>query len=58
LVFGEPISVSKDSRKFDYHKQLWLERVIEAQNKLEMLTGSPAREALLDEEHKTRKKIK
>jgi hypothetical protein len=58
LVFGEPISVSKDSRKFDYHKQLWLERVIEAQNKLEMLTGSPAREAVLDEEHKTRKKIK
>lgn len=58
LVFGEPIFVPKDCRNFDTHKQTWLERVIEAQNALEKITGIPAREALLDEEHQTRKKIK
>lgn len=57
LVFAEPISVDKDCRKLDHHKQVWLERVIEAQNELERLTGSPAREAVLDERHKTRKKL-
>lgn len=58
LVFGKPISIPKDCRDFDEHKQLWLERVIEAQNDLEALTGIPAREAVLDEEHKTRKRVK
>lgn len=38
-------------------KKLWLERVIEAQNELKTLTGTPARETMLDEEHQTRKKL-
>jgi hypothetical protein len=54
LVFGKPIFIPKDCRNFDDHKQLWLERVIEAQNELGTLTGIPAREAVLDEEHQTR----
>lgn len=58
LVFGKPIFIPKDCRNFDEHKQLWLERVIEAQNKLETLTGIPAREAVLDKEHQTRKRFK
>ncbi|QAA32176.1 lysophospholipid acyltransferase family protein [Clostridium manihotivorum] len=58
LVFGEPIFIPKDCRNFDNHKQLWVERVIEAQNKLETLTGIPAREAVIDEEHQTRKRFK
>jgi hypothetical protein len=58
LVFGEPIFIPKDCRNFDDHKQLWLERVIEAENELETLTGIPAREAVLDEEHQTRKRFK
>lgn len=58
LVFGKPILIPKDCRNFDDHKQLWLERVIEAQNELEGLTGIPAREAVLDEEHQTRKRFK
>lgn len=58
LVFGKPILIPKDCRNFDAHKQLWLERVIEAQNELETLTGIPAREAVLDEEHQTRKRFK
>jgi 1-acyl-sn-glycerol-3-phosphate acyltransferase len=57
FVFGKPISIPKDCRNFDVHKQLWLERVIEAQNELVTLTGIPAREAVLDEEHQTRKKF-
>lgn len=57
LIFGKPISIPKNCRNFDEHKQLWLERVIEAQNELETLTGIPAREAMLDEEHQTRKKF-
>lgn len=57
LIFGKPISISKDCRNLDKHKQLWLERIIEAQHTLETLTGSPAREVMLDERHKTRKKI-
>jgi hypothetical protein len=56
LVFGKPFSVPKDCRKFDEHQQLWLDRVIEAQNELGSLTGIPAREAVLDEEHQTRKR--
>jgi len=58
LVFGKPIVIPKDCRNFDDHKQLWLERLIEAQNELGTLTGIPAREAVLDEEHKTRKRLK
>lgn len=58
LVFGEPIIVPKNCRNFDTYKQLWLERVIEAQNQLVTLTGIPARTVVLDEEHKTRKRLK
>lgn len=58
LVFGQPISISKDCRNFDNHKQLWLKRVIEAQNELGTLTGTPARKAVLDEEHRNRKRFK
>lgn len=57
LVFGQPMFIPKDCRDFDNCKQLWLERVIEAQNKLVALTGIPAREAVLDKEHQTRKKF-
>lgn len=58
LVFGKPISILKNCRNFDDHKQLWLERVIEAQIELGTLTGNPAREVVLDEEHQTRKRLK
>ncbi len=58
LIFGKPIFIPKDCRDFDNHKQLWLERVIEAQNELVTLTGIPARETILDEEHQIRKKFK
>lgn len=58
LVFGKPISIPKSCRDFDDYKQLWLERVIEAQNELETLTGIPAREAVLDKEHQTRKRFR
>ena len=57
LVFGKPIVIPKDCRNFDAHKQLWLERVIEAQDELAALTGIPAREAALDKEHQTRKRF-
>lgn len=58
LVFGNPIAISKDCRNFDIYKQLWLDRVIEAQNELAALTGVPAREVSLDKEHQTRKRFK
>ncbi len=58
LVFGTPIYIPEDCRDFDPHKKIWLERVIEAQNELGTLTGIPAREAVLDEEHRTRKRFK
>ena len=58
LVFAKPIFISKDCRHFDDHKQLWLESVIEAQNALGALTGIPARAAVLDEDHQTRKRFK
>jgi hypothetical protein len=45
LVFEKPIFIPKNCRNFDDHKQLWLERIIEAQNELEQLTGIPSREA-------------
>ena len=57
LVFGEPIFVPKDCRNFDFHKQLWMERVIEAQNALSTLTGTPARKATLDKYHQIRKRF-
>ncbi|MDA1476179.1 1-acyl-sn-glycerol-3-phosphate acyltransferase [Bacillus changyiensis] len=57
LVFGKPIFIPKDCRNFDNYKQLWLERVIEAQNELGTLTGIPARDAVLDEDHQTRKRF-
>ncbi len=58
LVFGKPIVIPKGCRDFDEHKRLWLESVIEAQNELGILTGTPAREVVLDEEHQTRKRFK
>lgn len=58
MIFEKPISIPKDCRDFDAPIQLWLERVIEAQNELETLTGIPAREAVLDKEHQTRKRFK
>lgn len=58
LIFGEPIVIPKGCRNFDGYKQLWLERVTGAQNELAALTGIPAREAALDKEHQTRKRIK
>ncbi|MEN6314266.1 MAG: 1-acyl-sn-glycerol-3-phosphate acyltransferase [Clostridiaceae bacterium] len=58
LVFAKPIFVPKDCRNFNDHKQIWLQRVIQAQNELATLTGIPAREAVLDEEHQTRKRFK
>ncbi len=58
LVFCEPIHIPKDCRDLDVYKKLWLDRVIAAQNELEVLTGIPAREVILDEEHQTRKRFK
>ncbi len=58
LVFAEPIFIPKDCRNLDDPKQLWLDRVIQAQNELEKLTGVPAREAMLDEDHQTRKRFR
>lgn len=58
LIFGEPISIPKGCRHFESYKQLWLERVLEAQNQLAALTGTPAREAVLDAEHQTRKRTR
>lgn len=57
LIFGKPISMPRDCRDFEAFKQLWLERVIEAQDALLTLTGIPARAAELDVEHQTRKKF-
>ncbi len=58
LIFAEPITIPKDCKDFEPYKALWIERVIEAQNSLERLNGVPAREAVLDEEHQTRKRFK
>lgn len=55
IVFGEPVLVPKDCRDYDPYKKLWIERVIEAENSFERITGSKARETVLDEEHKVRK---
>lgn len=58
LVFGQPFAVPKNQRNFDDYKQLWLDRVIEAQNSLQALAGAPARQAVLDEAHQTRKRFR
>ncbi len=58
LIFSKPIIIPKKCRNFDDYKQLWIKRVIEAQNELDALTGISAREAVLDEEHQTRKRFK
>ena len=58
LVFGKPIQIPKGCQDFDSYKELWLERVIDSQNQLGFLTGIPAREALLDKEHQTRKRFR
>ena len=55
LIFGEPITVPKADRDYDVYKQIWLDRVIGAQNALKTLTGIPAREAALDKDHQTKK---
>lgn len=57
LIFGSPISVPKNCRDYDIYKQEWLEQVISAQNRLGCITGIPAREAVLDDEHKIRKRF-
>ena len=57
MIFGEPISVPKNCKDLDYFKQIWIDRVIQAENNLEKLTGTPARETVLDEAHQIRKKI-
>ena len=58
MIFGEPIFVPQHCRDFEEYKKLWLDRVIAAQNELMAQTGIPAREALLDEQHQTRKTFK
>lgn len=58
LVFEKPIYIPPKSRDLDSYKQVWLDRVIQAQNSLTELTGRPAREAMLDKEHQTRKRFK
>lgn len=55
MVFGKPIEVPKTARDLDPYKQIWLDRVIEAENSFEQFVGRPARETVLDDEHKVRK---
>lgn len=55
IVFGEPISVPKGCRNYGPYKKLWIERVIEAEKSYEKVTGTKARETVLDDEHKVRK---
>lgn len=57
FIFGEPIIIPKGCRDFDGYKQLWLDKVIKAQNDLKVLTGIPAREAVLDEEHQMKRSV-
>ncbi len=57
IVFGKPIFVPKTCRNFDEIKQLWIDRVIEAQDELTALTGIPARQAVLDKDHQIRKRF-
>ena len=55
LVFGEPFEIPKNCRDLDPYKQLWIDKVIEAENSYEKFTGRKARETVLDDEHKVRK---
>lgn len=55
IVFGEPIEVPKNARDLDPYKQIWIDKVIEAENSFEKFAGRPARETVLDDEHKVRK---
>ena len=57
MIFGEPISVPNNCKDFDDYKQIWLDRVIDAENQLVNVTGKPARETVLDADHQTRKKF-
>ena len=57
MIFGEPISVPSNTKDLDQYKQIWIDRVIEAEHNLEKLTGTPARETILDADHQVRKKI-
>lgn len=58
IIFDEPIVIPKNCRDFEEYKQLWIDRVIKAQNSLAELTGTPARETVLDAEHQVRKRFK
>lgn len=55
MIFGKPIEVPKKCRDFDEYKQLWIDRVVEAEHSLELVTGRAARETILDAEHQVRK---
>ena len=55
IVFGEPIEVPSTCRDYEPFKKIWVDRVIEAENSLEALTGKKARETVLDDDHKVRK---
>lgn len=57
LNFGKPFFINRECRTFDEFKSLWLERVISAQNELAVIAGTPAREAVLDDAHKLRKRF-
>lgn len=56
LFFGTPFSVPKGCREFDDYKKILLDGIINAQDQLEVFTGKPVREAILDDNHKVRKK--
>lgn len=58
MVFGEPFMIPTSCRDFDIYKKLWIDSVIKAQNDMEKLSGRPAREVILDDSHKIRKRIK
>jgi 1-acyl-sn-glycerol-3-phosphate acyltransferase len=57
LIFGDPISVPSNTKDLDEYKQVWIDRVIAAENELGKVTGRPARETVLDADHQVRKKI-
>ncbi|HOO79330.1 MAG TPA: hypothetical protein PLZ77_09805 [Lachnospiraceae bacterium] len=56
MVFAQPIEIPKSCRDYTEYRELWMQRVIEAQNSLEKITGRPARTVVLDQEHQVRKK--
>lgn len=57
MVFGKPFLVEKNDNDFIDYKKLWVERVLEAQDLLQQLTGKPARQVALDPDHQVRKRI-